>query len=161
MLGVPSNPMFHNSSLKIRLRLSKLTPAVYFPCHCIFCRAHFQIGRAERCLCHCKISVLMFAMLRICALSVQCCTVELLCLQCQKSMFCNSKNYNFWAIFGCNSEQRIFCTGAAKRHSAKQRHIFRRHDIRTKQNGAHESTAAEIHRPHMTPTSMDIDSYTF
>ena len=44
--------------------------------------------------------------------------------------------------------------------------IIGRHDIRTKQNSAHEGTAALQQRytkarttPHITPTSMEVDSY--
>ena len=62
----------------------------------------------------------------------------------------------------------FFDTGAAKRRSAKQRHIFRGRDIRAKQNSVHEGTAAlqqrytdECATQHMTPTAMELDSYTF
>ena len=88
-----------------------------------------------------KISTLMFAMLRIRAISVQCCTLELLCLHCQKICFAIYKDAMF-GLFPLQLGAVYFCTGVAKRHSAKQRHIIGEHDIRTKQNGAHESTAA-------------------
>ena len=76
------------------------------------------------------------------------------------------KKCNVWAIFGCISDQCIFYIGTAKRRSANHRHIFRGHDIRTKQNSAHEGTTALEQRYTdaratrlMTPTSMEVDSY--
>ena len=48
-----------------------------------------------------------------------------------------------------------------------KRHIFRGHDVRTEHTSAHEGTAALQQRytdaratPHMTPTSMEVDSLT-
>ena len=62
----------------------------------------------------------------------------------------------------CISEQCFFYTGAAKRRSAKQRHTFGGHDIRTKRNSAHEGTAAlqqrYQHQWKSTATRVDLMS---
>ena len=142
MLGVPSNLFFTVPFYKIRLRQSKRTPAVFFCVPLYFCNAHFYIRRPGRCLCHCKISVLIFAMLRICASSVQFFTLDLH-FSCQKSMFRSSKVAMFW-LFSAASRSSVFFTGTAKRRSAKQRHLFSGHGIST--NSAHEGTAALQHR---------------
>ena len=70
---LPSYLIVCNSMLRMRLRLSKRTPAVYVLRFfvCFFCNVLRKITRPRRCVCHCETSTLIFAMLRTFALSMQ------------------------------------------------------------------------------------------
>ena len=78
--------------------------------------------RREDCLgwlCHCQISIFIFAILRICALSVHLSHWNCNFLPCQKICLA-VQNCNALAMFGCILEQCILYTGIVLRRSAKQ-----------------------------------------
>ena len=56
-------------------------------------------------------------------------------------VLCSAKIALF-GLFSAASRSRVSFTLGLLRRSAKQRHIFRGHDIRTEQTSAHKGTAA-------------------
>ena len=80
--------------------------------------------------------------------------------------FCNAQ-FALFGRFSAASGSSVPFTLGLQRRSAKQRHIFKKHDNRTERTSAHEGTAALQQRQtdaratlHMTPTSMEVDSNT-
>ena len=90
-----------------------MTQCILFRVIACFCNAHCKMRRPGRCLCHCAISIVIFAVLRICAFTMQFLpwdckfyTARKVCLAVQK--------LHPLVMFGCILEQCLF-TGAAKR----------------------------------------------
>ena len=98
----PKQSNFYNALFKITLRMAKTySSSVSFFLRVIafFALRTEKMRRPGGGLCHCKISILIFALLRICEISVQCFTLELQFFTLLgKTVFC-SKNCNALAIF--------------------------------------------------------------
>ena len=125
MLGVPSNLIFTLHSLNYTSRGKTYTSSVLFlRVTAFFCIAHRKIGRPGGGLCHCKISILIFALLRICALSVQSLHWNCIFYIAKKNVFCSVKNVNALCLFWAASWSRVFFTLHCKTKQCKTERMF-------------------------------------
>ena len=121
MLGVPSNLISTMHCLNYTSAWQNvLQQCSFLRVIAFFCTAHRKIRRPGGGLCHCKISILIFALLRICEIAVQFLHWNCNFYTAWKTEFLQCKNCNALSMCDCILEQCIFYTGIVKRSSAKQ-----------------------------------------
>ena len=117
----PKQSNFYNALFKLHFAWQNvLQQCSFLRVIAFFCTAHRKIRRPGGGLCHCKISILIFALLRICEIALQFLHWNCNFYTAWKTKFCSVKNCNALSMCDCILEQCIFYTGIVKRSSAKQ-----------------------------------------
>ena len=170
MLGVPSNLISTTHCLNYTSHGKTYSSSVLFLrviaffLHC----AHRKIRRPGGGLCHCKISIFIFALLRICEIAVLFFYTGIAIFTLlSKTEFCSVKIAMLCLCVTASWSSVFFYTGIVKRRFLiVLKSGTTSEDTTSEQNSAHEGTAALQPRhtdaratPHMTPTPKDPDSF--
>ena len=107
------SPSCEKQSL-IKCTIKTWSSSVFFASHCI------SLKCAGRCLCHCRISILIFAMLRSCAFSVQFLTLEFAIFTLPETCVLQFKKIAMFVFF-FNLEQCIFAMELSKNEAVQNR----------------------------------------
>ena len=118
----PKQSNFYNALFKLHFAWQNvLQQCSFFACHCIFFALRTEkIRRPGGGLCHCKISILIFALLRICEKAVQFLHWNCKFYTASKTEFCSVKIAMLCLCVTASWSSVFFYTGIVKRSSAKQ-----------------------------------------